>query len=153
MNNFWTWAISIAVILAVTGSFNRGSSGGTPSSGFYDNSSYSSDSEKSIDRQDAIDEYWDDIRQYLSGSETVEACSSESGGCYDLDADISDGSVEQIYFTNGGYLYFSADIDSDGSASDSDQNGNNWDFTLDMDSSIVDDAVSEWADDNGYTIQ
>lgn len=153
MNNFWTWAIIITVILATTGTFNGNSSSGASSSNSYSNSSYSPDLGRSIDRQDAIDEYWDDIKQYFSGSETIEACSSESGNCYDLEAEISDGAIDQIYFTGGGYLYFSADIDSDGSASDIDQNGNDWDFTLDMNSSIVDDAISQWADANGYTIQ
>lgn len=105
-----------------------------------------------IDRIDAISDHWDEIREYLNGSETIEACSSSSGNCYDLDAEISSGEVEQIYFDNGGYLYFSATIDSDGSASDTDVNGNSWDFSIDMDSSMVDDAVQEWADYNGYEI-
>lgn len=109
--------------------------------------------EMSIDRDDAIDEYWDEIKDYLSGTEELEACSSDSGNCYYLDSEISQGRVEQVYFSNGGYLYFSADIDERGDASDSDQDGNYWDFELDMDSSMVDDAVEEWADDNGYTIE
>jgi len=153
MNNFWTWAVIIGVVLVATGAFNRNDSDSSFTPDSYTGSTYGSGSEKTIDRQDAIDENWDDIKQYLSGTETINACSSESGNCYDLDADISDGSIEQIYFPNTGYLYFSADIDSDGSASDFDENGNEWDFTLDMDSSIVDDAVSQWADDNGYTLQ
>lgn len=107
----------------------------------------------SIDRQDAIDEHWDDIKDDLNGSTTVEACSSESGNCYDLDADIESGAITEIRFNNGGYLYFNADIDSDGNASDSDENGNDWDFTVDMNSSVVDDAIDEWASENGYSIE
>lgn len=153
MNGFWTWALIIGVILVATGTFSGNDSSSVSSPSSYSNSSYDSSSGKTIDRQDAIDEYWSDIKQYVSGSETIEACSSESGSCYDLEADISDGAIDQIYFTNGGYLHFSADIGSDGSASDTDQNGNNWDFTLDMNSSIVDSAISQWADANGYTVQ
>lgn len=154
MNSFWTWVIAIVAVVAITSAFsNNDSNSNTSIPDTYSGSSYSSDGGTTIDRQDAINEYWDDIKQYLTGTETVEACSSESGNCYDLDADISSGSIDQIYFTNGGYLYFSADIDSDGNASDIDENGNNWDFTLDMNSSIVDDAITEWADANGYIVQ
>lgn len=109
--------------------------------------------EKTISRDEAVESYWDEIKDYVGGTETIDACSSESGNCYSLDADISNGAVEQIYFSNGGYLYFSADIDEGGNASDIDQNGNSWDFTIDMDSSIIDDAISDWASDNSYTIE
>ena len=106
-----------------------------------------------INRDEAISEYWGEIKEYINGTETIEACSSSSGSCYDLDADISNGEIEQIYFPNGGYLYFSADIDEDGSASDLDLNGNDWDFTIDTASSSIDDAIYDWASDNGYTIE
>lgn len=109
--------------------------------------------ENTIDRYDAISDYWDEIKDYLSGTETIDACSSESGNCYSLDAEISSGQVEMIYFPNSGYLYFSADIDESGDASDFDSDGNSWDFTLDMDSSMVDDAIYDWASDNGYKIE
>lgn len=108
---------------------------------------------KTISRDEAIESYWDEIKDYVDGTETIDSCSSESGNCYGLDADISNGAVEQIYFNNGGYLYFSADIDESGNTSDIDQNGNSWDFTIDMDSSIIDDAVSDWASDNSYIIE
>jgi len=111
------------------------------------------DEEKTIDRYDAIYEYWDEIKVYVSGTETIDACSYESSNCYSLDAEISNGQVEMIYFPSGGYLYFSADIDESGNASDFDQNGNSWDFTIDMDSSMVENAVYDWASDNGYTIE
>jgi hypothetical protein len=116
-------------------------------------SSTDPESKSEISRDDAISDHWGEIRPHLNGSETVEACSSESGNCYDLEADISDGAIDTIHFQNGGYLSFSAEIDSDGSASDSDKDGNDWDFTLDMNSSIVDEAISQWASENDYTIQ
>jgi hypothetical protein len=117
-------------------------------------SSDTDDEEHSIEisRDDAIDEHWDDIQDNVSGTETVNACSKESGNCYDLEADISDGHIETLHFNNGGYLGFYADIDSDGTASDSDRDGNWWDFELSMESNIIDDAIDEWANDNGYTV-
>ena len=118
----------------------------------YNKNFYSDEKENNIVLySEAIENYWDEIKEYIDGYETIEACSNS--GCYDLEAYILDGRVEKIYFPNGGYLYFfNAEIDSNGEASDMDQNGNWWDFSLDMDSSIVQDAVSEWANDNGYTL-
>jgi len=111
------------------------------------------DSSETIYREDAISDYWDEIKEYVNGTETIVACSSQSGNCYDLDADIYQGMVDQVYFSNGGYLYFGADFDSNGYASEYDQNGNAWDFELDMDSSIVEDALYEWASDNSYELE
>ena len=105
-----------------------------------------------IDRDEAISDHWDEIKDYVNGTESVEACSSESGNCYDLDADITDGAIVRVNFPNTGYLDFSADIDESGEASDSDKDGNNWDFTLDMNSSVIDSAVNEWADANDTTL-
>ena len=109
--------------------------------------------QKILGRDEAINDYWDEIKDYVDGTETIDVCSLESGNCYSLDADISSGIIEEIYFSNGGYLYFSADINESGNASDIDQDGNNWDFTIDMDSSIIDDAIDEWAYDNDYIIE
>jgi len=109
--------------------------------------------EKTLDRDEAIYNYWDEIKDYVNGTETIDACSWGSGNCYSLDADISNGQIEVIYFPNGGYLYFAADIDENGNASDFDREGNSWDFTIDMYSSIIDDAIYDWASDNGYTIE
>jgi hypothetical protein len=105
---------------------------------------------KTIFYEDAIENYWDDIKEYVDGYTTIETCSDS--GCYDLEAYISNGKIDEIYFPNGGYLYFDTDINSDGQASDMDQNGNWWDFSIDMDSSIINDAVSDWASDNGFEI-
>lgn len=108
--------------------------------------------DKKIDRDEAIDSHWDEIKENLNGSETINACYS-SVHCYDLDADISGGSVESIYFPNGGYLYFDADIDENGYASDFDKEGREWDFSIDMDSSMVDEAIDAWASSNNYEIR
>lgn len=143
--NALAWSLAIATIWTAACSrsdsqSSAGSQGGTTAS-------------ETISRSDAISEHWDDVKEYLNGNETVDACSSESGGCYNLEADIHDGEITEIHFNNGGHLSFSAEIDESGDASDSDENGNSWNFTLDMNSSIVDDAVDEWAKANDYTIQ
>ena len=119
---------------------------------FQFSSSYEQE-DRTIGYYDAIYDYWDEIKDYVNGTETIDACSYGSGNCYSLDAEISNGQVEMIYFPNGGYLYFLADIDENGNASDFDNDGNSWDFTIDMDSLIIDIAIYDWASDNGYTIE
>jgi|GEM_PF-1753155 hypothetical protein len=118
----------------------------------YNDYDYSS-LDNNLSRDEAIDSYWDEISEYVDGTETIEACSDESGNCYDLDADISNGHLETLYFNNGGYLSFYTDFDSDGDAYDTDDEGRGWSFRLDMDSSMIDDAVTDWASDNDYTIE
>lgn len=118
----------------------------------YENNNYFKE-EKNIERKDAINEYWVEIKNYVSGTETIDVCSEQNGKCYSVDVDITSGIIEIIYFSNGGRLYFSADVDKYGNASDSDKNGNEWDFYLDMHSSIVDAAIYDWANDNDYEIK
>jgi hypothetical protein len=109
--------------------------------------------EATLDRGKAIASYWEDIKTYLEGVNTIEACLSDTGKCYDLDAEIADGSIESIELPDRGTLYFSADIDADGSASDVDRNGRAWNFTLDMSSSMVDDAIAAWARESGQRVE
>lgn len=146
----WIGAVIIVIILIFV--FNSGGKNKDISSSRYSGSTRTVSKDKEISRDDAISDYWDEIKDYVDGTETVNVCSSESGNCYDLDVDISSGVIEEMYFRNGGYLYFSADIDENGEASDYDQDGNEWDFSVDMDSSFIDDAISEWSSDNEYTI-
>lgn len=149
--NVLVWVLIVGGIIAffVFNSYSPNDSPVTKSSLFYS----SEGEEDTISRDEAISDYWDEIKDYVDGTETIEACSSESGNCYDVDADISGGQVDEIYFPTGGYLYFSADIDESGYASDTDQNGNDWDFTIDMDSSLIEEAISDWADSNEYMIE
>lgn len=129
---------------------------GTSQTSYYDYSSdygYGYEEVQTIERDEAIDYYWDEIMEYVDGYEEVEAYSYESGNYYYLDADISSGVIDTIYFPNEGYLYVDAEIDEDGDAYGYDYDaGNYWDFTFDMDSSIVDDAVYDWASDNEFEL-
>ncbi|MFA6585526.1 MAG: hypothetical protein WCS97_03760 [Candidatus Paceibacterota bacterium] len=149
----WKSALVLVLIIGGIVHFSNNSQKKTSS---FDSDSYfypSNSGEKNIDRDEAIYGHWDEIKDYINGTETIGACLEESGNCYSLDADIYHGEVNQIYFENGGYLYFGADIDENGSASDFDQNGRAWDFDVDMNSSTIDNAISEWADESGYNIQ
>jgi len=107
---------------------------------------------ESISRGAAIATHWDEIRQYLGGIETIRAC-PDGGMCEGVDADINEGQIEVIYFDNGDYLFFIAEIHENGEASDADDNGVQWDFTLDMNSTLVDVALEEWASEKGYIIE
>lgn len=87
-------------------------------SGLYEESSSYSLFSDSYD-EDSYEEHNDDVNRYenLGGTYTVEACSSNSGNCYDLDADIEGGGVERIYFPNGGHLDLDgAELDEGGYA-------------------------------------
>lgn len=95
--------------------------------------------------EDLAYDHWDEVKEYMSGTETIDACSDS--GCYSLDADITDGYVETLYFPNGGYIYPDAEIDESGFAEGYDNDSNYWEFQIDMDSSMVQDAISEWATD------
>ena len=113
--------------------------------------SYKSSQENIISRYDAIADYWDEIQEYLDGTEEIEACSDS--GCYDLEADISDGYITTLYFNNGGYLDFYAGIDNSGYAYDSDDELNDWEFSISMNSYFVDNAIEEWASDNDFELE
>lgn len=110
--------------------------------------------EKVITRDEAVDGYWYEIKDYVYGSKFVEVFSYKSANYYTLLTDISGGSIDTIYFPSGGYLYlFGADFDSNGYAFGVDLEGNGWDINLDMNSSIVDNAIEDWASDNTFTIR
>lgn len=92
-----------------------------------------SDDEVDVDEVD-VNEELDPSRN--DGSHTVEACNTRTGSCYDLDADISDGQVENIQFPNGGHLDIDgAELDEDGQSSGDSYthtdgyDGDSWDIT------------------------
>ncbi len=109
----------------------------------------SSRNERTIDHDEALDNHWDEIKEYINGSEPIEVYSHESGNYYTLDAEISNGEVESISFPNGGWIYINADLNSDGSG---EGYGSDSYWDVQIDSSLIDDAVDEWASDNGYTL-
>lgn len=45
--------------------------------------------EEPISRDEAISLFWDDICEYVNGTDTLEACDLSNSNCYDLDAEIS----------------------------------------------------------------
>lgn len=100
-----------------------------------------------------IEKYWDKIKDYVNGYEIIQVCSSESGGCYTLKADISNGAVKRVYFSKGKYVHFFADIDKNGNAWDIDKYGNTWDFKINMDSPSIHKAIHKQPRDNGYIIK
>jgi hypothetical protein len=113
--------------------------------------SYLDVAEEPLTQAEAISEHWDEIKDYFSDTVSLEACSSQSGNCYELEADVAGGVIDTLYFPNGGFRSFSAEIESDGSASDVDDDGWAWDFTVDLESS-TEDAVREWADATGRDV-
>lgn len=117
----------------------------------YSYSSYDDYEGNTMDRYDALADNWDEIKDYINGTETIEACSDSSGNCYDLDADLDNGDVDTIYFPNSGYLYFGAELNSDGEADGYDDDGNYWTFQVDED--LIDDALYEWASDNAIELE
>ena len=116
------WLIGILILVGVIYGFSGDSNEESVSpaslySGSYEESSSSLFS-NSYD-ENSYEEHNEDVNRYenLGGTYTVEACSSNSGNCYDVDADIGDGNVERIYFLNGGHLDLDgAELDEDGYA-------------------------------------
>lgn len=94
--------------------------------------------------EELLQELWDDIKYYVTGIEEVEAFSYYTGRYYYLDADIENGFITRIYFPNGGYLNFYAEIQEDGSAWDLDYRGNMWDFQIDLNSPLIRQAIHRW---------
>lgn len=123
----------------------------------YSYSGYTSDDESeesTLDSSDALSDHWAEIAEYLDGTYTVEACSDNSGNCYGLDADIDQGQIETIYPPNGGYVgIYSADVDSDGDASGSDDGDNEDYWRFKVNQSDIEDALQSWADSNDINLE
>lgn len=108
---------------------------------------------QSITRANAIDEYWYQIASHVTGTASVEAHSALSGSTYTLDADFGNGFVDTLSNGEGDILSFTAELHEDGTASGDDQNGNTWSFILDMNSPIIDAAITEWAAEKGFVVE
>lgn len=149
-NDSSTLVVLVIVILVGYAIVHRdGSSSSSGSSTASDDNR--DDDDETITRQEAIDNHWDEIRDYLDGSASLTAC-GPNGSCYEVESDISSGTIDTITFSSGHALNFSADIEDDGSASDTDLDGDPWTFDFDMSSSLVDDAIAEWANATDHTV-
>lgn len=104
---------------------------------------------RTIDYDEALDNHWDEIKEYINGSEAIEVYSQESGSYYTLDADISSGEVESIHFPNGGWIYINAELNSDGTG---EGYGSDSYWDVEVDSYLIEDAAEEWASDNGFSL-
>jgi hypothetical protein len=105
-----------------------------------------------ITKDEALNLYWDEIKEYINGLSNIEACQDEN--CYFVKAQISNGIIEKINFNNGNYLYVTGEIEfPNGYSSDIVEGGELWDFTFDMTSPLVDYAIQAWADNNNYIIK
>ena len=148
-----TRVVSSAFVLFSGVLLGAGCSGSTSLDDSSDIESESDQASKTITRSAAIDDYWYQIARNVNGTASVQAYSALSGSTYTLDADISGAYVDALYNGEGDTLTFGAEIREDGTASGTDQYGNTWQFTLDMDSPIVETAVQLWAEENGYAIE
>ncbi len=135
------WGAVIALVIFVLSSSGGGSS--SDSYERYSDPDYDSYISETEDMYDMAYDNWDIVREYIDGTETIEACSDS--GCYSLDADISYGYISTVYFPNGGYISPDAEIDSDGHASGYDSDGNDWSF--EVDERILEDAIENWYED------
>jgi hypothetical protein len=64
------------------------------------------------------------------GTETLEACTTHNNTCYTLDAEITDGMVQRVYFQKGGWVDF-IDGEFDGERGwGEDELNREWEFTL-----------------------
>jgi hypothetical protein len=106
-----------------------------------------------LSRQQAIDQHWNEIRGNLNGPISVTACSDEGGNCESVSADIVNGAITTLHFSNGGALGFSAYVDGTGAAVGKDERGHGWHVTVPMSSPLVGAAVNAWAKNAGYALQ
>ncbi len=132
-------AIASVIGFAIFG--NNSSS--SPSYGRFDEYEDSSANDNYENLEDLAYDHWDEVREYMSGTETIEACSDS--GCYSLDAEIFSGNIDTVYFPNGGYISPDAEIGSDGLASGYSSDGEDWSFEVSVDSSTIQDAIFDWA--------
>lgn len=144
-------AFIFVILLAIGSTLFHHSDKSTEQSSYpsYSTSYSSNRNYRTIDYDEALDDHWDEIKEYINGTETIEVHSQESGNYYTLDAEISNGEVESISFPNGGWIYINAELNSDGTG---EGYGSDSYWDVEVDSGIIEDAVQEWADDNGYSL-
>lgn len=64
----------------------------------------------------------------FSGTETMEACNSDTGNCYDLDIDSDGENIERINFPNGGWRDVNYSDCDDGYCYVEDEDGTEWEL-------------------------
>jgi curved DNA-binding protein CbpA len=113
---------------------------------------------KPITLKEAVEKYWSEMSPYINGaSEEIKACKGFCAdyGCYEISADILEGVVRKIYFSNGGHLDFVAPLNKDGKALGFDKEGNMWCFQIDKpydEYSIIMRGIKKWAKINNFII-
>jgi len=113
---------------------------------------------KLITLKEAVEKYWPEISLYINGaSEEIKACKGFCAdyGCYEIGADILEGVVRKIYFSNRGHLDFVAPLNKYGKALGFDKEGNTWCFQIDNpydEYSIIMKGINTWAKINNFII-
>lgn len=64
----------------------------------------------------------------FSGTDTMEACNSDSGNCYDLEIDSDGENIERINFPNGGWRDVSYSECDNGYCTVEDEDGTEWEL-------------------------
>ena len=64
----------------------------------------------------------------FSGTETMEACNSDTGNCYDLDINSDGENIERINFPNGGWRDVDYSDCDDGYCYVEDEDGTEWEL-------------------------
>jgi len=112
-----------------------------------------SNKESEIELED-IDQWG--VKQYMDLQEvSVRACPDYSDNCYNLFADIEDGCLTTMYFSNGGYvnmidMCFYSEYSDEAIGSDHEDRG--WDVVLNNADYYYRQAAEEWADRNNYIL-
>lgn len=154
MKNLHLATATIALTaLVLTGAGCSSSTSSSPTADTTSSTSTTKPTAQTISRSDAIDEYWYQIASHVTGTQSVEAYSALSGSTYTLDADFGNGFIDTLNNGEGDVLSFTAELHEDGTAAGDDQDGNTWSFTLDMNSPLIDSAISAWAAEKGFIVE
>ena len=107
-----------------------------------------------ISKDEAIKYDWDEIKQFIEGEEKIEVCNSDLDNCYLLEVTIRGGDVQKVYFPNGGHIELTAELDNNGEAEAYDDGrGYLWSFKINMNSSLIENAIEGWSKLNDYIIE
>lgn len=135
------WGVVIIGLGAWIFNYDRDSS---ISSGSYSNDGYSGNYpyvDDFANDYEPIEPDFEDYKDYID-ADSVEACNDS--GCYELEADISNGEVETIYFNNGGYRQLNAEFDEDGDGYGYGSDGDEWE--IHVDENEIEEAKEEYMD-------